>query len=344
VELLVVIAIIGVLVALLLPAVQAAREAARRAQCISHLKQYGVALHNYHDTFKSFPRGGTNGWSLQHDKFSGNPQAGNEWQDDHGSWVVRILPFIEQQAIYEQVPDLEDPSKYDPIGQWVNVIRNGEILPTIPIGRCPSDGFAVGDPFFNYSGNIGPATLPSTCGFSGQIFDLKLDSLGIIVPFIDAGFCAGSGPGGDDVMCPLTGMFSRVGFHNVKIKDVPDGTSNTLFVGETIVDRSAHTFDNAQILKKYWAGNDTGTAHAGTLASINWPVDPNVNKCSDKPGPQFYRYNFHVTMGFESFHPGGVNFLMVDGSVAYINESVDFRTYQLVGTKDDGQVFAESPF
>ena len=341
VELLVVIAIIGVLVALLLPAVQAAREAARRAQCANQMRQFGLALHNYHEARVEFPRGGYNGWTLNPSSFTGNTQQ--DWQNDHGSWVTRVLPQIEEQAIADQLPDLNDASVVNPIGVWVTTTRNGQPPPNIKIGRCPSDGVELGEPFFNYSGNTGPLTLPAFCGFRGQVFDLNLDSLGIRVPFIDAGFCAGS-PGGDPENCPLTGMFSRVGFHTVAIKNVTDGTSNTIMLGETLVDRSAHTLDIARSTNKYWAGNDTGAAHAGTIQTINWPVDPTVNACSDPPGGQFWRGNFHVTMGFESNHPGGANFSMADASVHFIPEDIDFRNYQLLGTKDDGQVFDSLPF
>jgi prepilin-type N-terminal cleavage/methylation domain-containing protein/prepilin-type processing-associated H-X9-DG protein len=335
VELLVVIAIIGILVALLLPAIQAAREAARRAQCLNHLKQYGVALHNYHGTFNHFPRGGTTSWSLEPGTFDGNPY-GNGWDDlDHGSWVTRILPQIEEQALADELPNLDDPKIKNPIKVWIETTRKGAIPPPLSTGRCPSDGFVTGEPFFNYSGSTGPATIPSQCGPAGSVFDLNLNSLGITVPFIDAGFCAGN-PGGSLENCPMTGMFSRVGYQKVSIKYVTDGTSKTLLVGETLVDRSAHTLDNCRLLKKFWAGFDTGLAHAGTIPSINWPVDPSFEKCSQ--GPQFYRFNFHATMGFESNHPGGVNFLMVDGSVNFTDENIDFRTYQLLGTRDDGLI------
>lgn len=344
VELLVVIAIIGILVALLLPAVQAAREAARRAQCVSQIKQLGLALQNYHSARNQFPRGGTNGWSLDRQKFSGNPQAGNEWLDDHGSWLVRVLPYLEEQALFDEAPPLEDGSIYDPIGVWVgltprpagftSVVRTTP-LPTLPMGRCPSDAFEPSEPFFNYTGNMGPVTIPSQCGAAGNLFPLSLASDGIIVPFLDAGFCPGV-PGGDPINCPLTGMFARLGYHRVSMKDVTDGTSHTILLGETLVDRSAHSLDNARNSRRYWAGNDTGLAHGGTLASINWSVNPAINSCS--AGPKFYRFNFHVTMGFESNHPGGANFCMTDGSVRFLNDDINFRSFQLLGTKSDGLV------
>ncbi|MEQ8838660.1 MAG: DUF1559 domain-containing protein, partial [Lacipirellulaceae bacterium] len=217
VELLVVIAIIGVLVGLLLPAVQAAREAARRSQCVNHLKQFGVALQTFHSAHEHFPRGGVNGWSLQPSSFT-NPQQ--NWTDDHGSWVVRILPQIEQQAIYDSMPNLFDPSVFDPIGQWINVDRNGEPPPPIPIGRCPSDGFSTGEPFFNYTGCTGPIAVAPFCGAMGSVFDLDLSAMGIDVPWVDAGFCAAAGPGGDLDACPETGMMSRVGYRKISMKHV----------------------------------------------------------------------------------------------------------------------------
>ncbi|MGL4511809.1 MAG: DUF1559 domain-containing protein [Lacipirellulaceae bacterium] len=350
VELLVVIAIIGILVALLLPAVQAAREAARRAQCVNQLKQLGLALHNYHSARNQFPRGGTNGWTLDRSKFSGNPQAGNEWLDDHGSWLVRTLPYVEEQALYDEAPPLEDKSFFDPIGVWVGltpkpasytgVVRTTP-LPTLAMGRCPSDPFESSEAFFNYTGNMGPITIPSQCGASGSVFPLSLLPLdasnpqrgGIVIPFLDPGFCPGVS-GGSKADCPLTGIFTRLGYHRVSMKNITDGSSHTILLGETLVDRSAHSLDNARNLKKYWAGNDTGLAHAGTIPSMNWPADPAINSCS--AGPKFYRFNFHVTMGFESQHAGGANFCMADGSVTFLNEDINFASYQLLGTKDDG--------
>ena len=331
VELLVVIAIIGILVALLLPAVQAARETARRAQCVSYMKQWVLAKHNYHDTNDHFPEGGKSGWTLDPSKY---PNAYTVWLDDHGSWVTRVLPYVEEQAVADTLPDLDDSNLFDPITQiWITQTLGGEAPPTLSLGRCPSDGFVSGEPFFNYSCNIGPATINTFCGTPPQ-FDIDLSSFGITVPFIDADTC------GDTGQCPLTGMCNRLGARKLSFSDVPDGTSKTLFLGETLVDRSSHSWDIAQI-RGYWAGNDTGTAHAGTLPPINWPIDPSQQACSPTPGPEFWRGNYHFTMGFESSHPGGANFAYVDGSVKFINETIDTITYQFLGTRNDDNVISE---
>ncbi|MEN1680847.1 MAG: DUF1559 domain-containing protein [Planctomycetota bacterium] len=334
VELLVVIAIIGILVSLLLPAVQAAREAARRSQCLNHLKQFGLALHTYHDANNQFPAGGKNGWTFDNSK---NLLDNGVWGDDHGSWVTRILPNIEEQAIADSLPNLEDPSIIDPINAvWIADTLNGGAPPPIKIGRCPSDDAPTGEPFFNYSGSAGPMIQVSPCGQGGQPFNADLSGLGIAVPFIDPGVCD------DPKACPLNGMLTRLGFHRVAIKNVTDGTTYTLFVGETLIEKSGHSFDIARI-RGYWAGNDTGVAHAGTIPSINWPVDPNTVGCSNASG-QFWRANYHVTMGFESNHSGGANFLFVDGSVSFVQDTIDFNTFQLLGTKDDGVVITNTDF
>ena len=337
VELLVVIAIIGVLVSLLLPAVQAAREAARRAQCVNHLKQWGLGLLTYHGTHKEFPRGGKNAWTFDPKL----PLSPKNWQDDHGSWVPRVLPYVELQTIADQIPDLEDPTVYDPINvEWIQNIRNGEQPPILPIGRCPSDSFGRDEPYFNYSGSMGPNVNPA-CGGAGQVFDADLSHLNIFnVPFIDGGSCARFDPLTES--CPTLGMFSRTGYHKISIKNVTDGTTNTFMLGESVIEFSAHTLDIAQF-RGYWAGMDTGAAHCGTIPPINWPVRPEVETCGGA-NAQFYRWNFHVAMGFESRHPGGSNFTLVDGSVTFVPETIDFDTYQLLGTKADGQLFSERPF
>lgn len=340
VELLVVIAIIGILVALLLPAVQAARETARRAQCLNHLKQWGIANHNYHDVNLRFAPGGVSGWTLDPDSAK-CPNVNACWQDDHGSWITRVLPYVEEQLVADTLPDLNDSSLVDPINAiWIPSNPNPERPPQLAINRCPSDGFGVNEPYLNYSGSTGPLTIPAYCGSSGQVFDLNLSSLGITVPFIDAGTTPTGNLCTDPDICPQTGMFSRLGVIEVAMKDVPDGTSKTLLVGETLVELSNHSTSIAEI-RGYWAGNDTGAAHAGTIPSINWPVDPAQQGCLPTPGPQFWRGNFHVTMGFESNHPGGANFCFADGSVAFINDDIDFRTFQLLGTRDDGLIITD---
>jgi prepilin-type N-terminal cleavage/methylation domain-containing protein len=128
VELLVVIAIIGVLVALLLPAVQAAREAARRTQCVNNLKQIGLALHNYHDTYKTFPYGSFN--------------LRETWPSSGTNWRALILPFVEQQTIHDQLTFSNNPAVHFMAGGAAggNALAGNEVLRrlVLPVYWCPS--------------------------------------------------------------------------------------------------------------------------------------------------------------------------------------------------------------
>ena len=146
VELLVVIAIIGILIALLLPAVQAAREAARRIQCSNNLKQIGLSLHNYHGSNKCFPPGSF--W------------FGLDYANYRGCILIRLLPYIEQQPLYDQY-DFELKAGV-PIDSQKLAGSNDLIQSTIvPVFRCPSDnhaGVLNGRALHNYAASIGPTT------------------------------------------------------------------------------------------------------------------------------------------------------------------------------------------
>jgi len=205
IELLVVIAIIAVLIALLLPAVQQAREAARRTQCKNNLKQLGLALHNYHDTFNRLP--------VTH--FNVN-QPGATWdQQEKGTYFCRLLPFIEQAPLFQLIDFKKlqvDPQK-DAGG--VRLIRNY----TIPVFMCPSDGSPDqwgGDRAkTNYAMSIGSQALPanpaSPCtGYPGNVF--------------------GTGPTGhanSEQGTDVSGIISRFNW-SAKFGDISDGLSNTI--------------------------------------------------------------------------------------------------------------------
>jgi prepilin-type N-terminal cleavage/methylation domain-containing protein len=198
VELLVVIAIIGVLVALLLPAVQAARESARRIQCSNNLKQIGLALHNYHDTLQKFPPGAF---------FFGSGNAGNR-----GSILVQILPFIEQKNLFDQFTFAMPPeSQTLPGGQLLAAqIVKGYV--------CPSDtnqGLLNGRAIHNYAASAGPtahSNSPScTCSTGSSYNTYALGTYGSKTDF--------------------AGPFIRLGT-TTRIADITDGLSSTIFFGE----------------------------------------------------------------------------------------------------------------
>jgi len=303
VELLVVIAIIGILVALLLPAVQAAREAARRTQCSNNLKQYGLGIHNYADTNKTIlpPAGSQAAW--------GNPQT---------SWQVAVLPFMEQQSLYNQLPmnNNTNASNYTlNNGQNVNVVK-------LPYGRCPtdtSDEMLGGQSQLSYCGSLGSQRTPSADGNCNQYLGNKINA----------------SQGNDDhgntaSSSALSGVFARLGAH-VKFAHVSDGLSNTIFVGEVMAKCNDH-YGNG------WPNfNQFNNAHASTVCPINEFTTCTGASPGEIRNPSCTNQNnWNYSWGFRSKHPGGAQFLIGDGTVRFISQSVNMVTYNQLGGKADG--------
>ena len=333
VELLVVIAIIGILIALLLPAVQAAREAARRSQCSNNLKQYGLALHNYHDVYKLFPVGGVS-------YGSGNGNCNNvpgryclEWDDGDRTptigWQVRILPFAEQGGLWNAVASQGDRTH---TAYWnVNVNGQPARLTKVPYSRCPSDPNAdsVNSDWAqtNYTGSLGSTRTPSADGNCQPwlIAGVHFESPG-----------GTSDHGNDTDHIPgwggkqnISGMFGRLGI-NIGVQDVVDGTSNVIFVGEILPTCNDHTAG-------WWHHNGMGNAHASTSVPIN-----EFTTCTAPRNRITYpnctaQSNWNFSWGFRSMHPGGAQFLLVDGSVRFLGETINYATYQRLGGRRDGR-------
>ena len=331
VELLVVIAIIAILIALLLPAVQAAREAARRTQCSNHLKQFALGMHNFHDVNGRFPAGGRNGWSRRENQISYPQQHG--WDANGGTWVLLLLPFVEQSVISDQiVGDWDTSIGRGPIDDWLSTLPN-KMPPPLAIGRCPSDDFGSrNEAWFNYSGSMGPSCALGGCGFEPH------------EPFCElADFYPRTEWDHEIRECqpnvshnwPLHGMFSRIGCAVVTIASVEDGTSNTIMLGEKLVAHEAHSRDVAPVIG-WWAGVNGGTSHLSTIVPINYPTE-NVAGLSCNSDPQRHPWNFNISTGMKSNHPGGVNVALADGSIHFLSESIDHTMFQFLGHKSDGQ-------
>ncbi|WP_437194079.1 DUF1559 domain-containing protein [Planctomicrobium sp. SH527] len=317
IELLVVIAIIAILIALLLPAVQQAREAARRSQCKNNLKQFGLALHNYHSTFGMFPIGGT---------------GDRDWAP-RVSWQVRVLPYLEQTALYNQLDmDGKLPATSYAASNHLNVARQilngGKELRSIeiPMMTCPSDGLSISRNDWaqgSYSGSMGSQWAPS--------FDTNCQPFQIYAEKKSPDW------GKTLIRQNLSGMMSRHGSH-VRIGDVKDGTSNTIQVGEIVP--VCLTDSRAS-----WAySQSVCNAEGQTLTPINdfttCPLLGSTRRITDAACEA--QDNWNYSFGFRSTHSGGAHFLLADGSVRLLSENIDHaRTYQGLGGRSDGKTIGE---
>ena len=327
IELLVVIAIIAVLIALLLPAVQQAREAARRTQCKNNLKQIGLAMHNYESVNLMFPPpttyGGVNG-----------AHGPTQW--------VRIMPYIEQGPIYQQITPYTDRIL---TSWWMGSTSPGQVtaIPPLwqlvnnfkpPMFRCPS------------------SDLPETREETGRGFHMTSCYVGI----------AGSsqhrtadpnGPGTS--ICSGGGIFTG-GNPGVRMGQITDGTSNTMMVGEqSALPMTGANLRIAQGNSGMWMGgknartpNGPGTwSSTGTHNTGNANTDMrnyNITTVRQAPNPtgnaNFQNQN-NCNTPLKSKHTGGIHALLCDGSTRFVSDSVDLQTLYNLSDRDDGNPLGE---
>jgi len=340
IELLVVIAIIAILIGLLLPAVQKVREAAARSKCTNNLKQFGLAIHNYHDVFGYFPAGGRcgeNGPVVAGMRSLPNDPTWNlDWGDDRGSWLIYVLPFIEQDALFRMLPDFKN------VYRWRDVVL-GTIPPPAgvsypatsvttvkaarpPIFRCPSDAYNLNTSLCNYVGSIGSQCAIGPCGYDPNQINCQTYVPGTVGPPYPG--TVASGDHGNDVNTSgIRGLFNRLGA-KMNMASVNDGLSNTIAVGEILPEWHDHAAWDMN-----WTSYNGGAAHASTIVPINVKTDQQT-WCS--PPNQAYS-NWNISWGFKSRHSGGANFLLGDGSVRFLSQTIDMRTYIYLGTRNDGQ-------
>jgi prepilin-type N-terminal cleavage/methylation domain-containing protein len=324
VELLVVIAIIGILIALLLPAVQAAREAARRSQCANNLKQMGLALHNYHDSYNTFP-------SLGQGTNSGSPREAVSTYG-HMSGVVVLLPYLEEGPLYDQYSSPQASPAYPAWGPvpwygWNFQPHHAQVDTLL----CPSDSAGkienVGQPYWwqgdtNYNFSLGD--------------DISVGSRGERRP---------------------RGLFGADSF--VAIRDIVDGTSNTIAVSEHIVNQTGRQpttrggyvrevgegslrTNPASCLGYKGPGHTiVGAPSIGQLRGVIWAwgcvaasgfntvLPPNSIGC--KAGAN--EWGTDAVMPPDSYHPGGVNSIFADGSQHFISETIHTGTLTAAETR-----------
>jgi len=303
VELLVVIAIIGVLVGLLLPAVQQAREAARRMSCSNNLKQIGLAMHNYHDTHGSF----ASNQMWWNGNFNGDPRRPQPGDDNGHSWRALLLPFMEQGPTWEQI-DFGLPITSNVPGATGGMSNLQIARMPMPMYTCPSDASGP----LSKSGNQylwsnwafpqasprdEPVGVTSYKGIAGNGYDNVFSQ----VPYPEA-------------------MFDRRRGPDLKMRDVIDGTTNVLFVGE--------------ISPEWYAWPSWMSWHTPMSTHRGPNHVHRIYSRIGARGPSQHGW----TSGFtaNSFHPGGVQFCMVDGSVQFISETIDLALYQGLAHPQDG--------
>ncbi len=272
VELLVVIAIIGVLVALLLPAVQAAREAARRTSCLNNLVQIGLALHNYEFHFEALPPGVTN-------------PAGpirNEAQGNHTSWIVNILPYMEQNAL---------SSRYDfaagAYGGANAPVRAAAISSIV----CPSDP----TPHMSESKNVA-RTSYAGC-HHGQEVPIDSDNNGLL--FLNS---------------------------HIRYSDMFDGSSMTLLIAEKLSEKE----DLGWVSGTRATLRNTSSIERGGAMFANQGMGP-MNTEPEQPGSLFVG-------GLGSYHPGGINAGLADGSTRFLSQQIEKEVLKQLGNRADGEI------
>lgn len=305
VELLVVIAIIGVLVGLLLPAVQAAREAVRRTQCANNLKQLGLAMHGYHDVHRVFPHG-----------FGVNQEF----------WSALILPQLEQTGLHQSLNWTNSAlvnSAY--ATDWTNYDSPNRTAceTVISVFRCPS---MAQDEHLDYNtiARRVPVSYRGVAGARVSSDDASTRPSG----YNSTGFTALEQTNLDGILYGA----SRIGF-----RDILDGSTNTILIGESYTDcdyvKDGQAMDYFAFFGPQMAtwvpGKQTGTEHSEGLGSAVVPINSRKNPAV---------HGALVEMSFGSYHTGGAMFSIADGSVRFMTESLDIAVYQALATRAGGEV------
>jgi prepilin-type N-terminal cleavage/methylation domain-containing protein/prepilin-type processing-associated H-X9-DG protein len=317
IELLVVIAIIAVLISLLLPAVQAAREAARRASCVNNLKQIALALHNYHDAIESFP----SGVMASDDGF---------WTGTWWGWPAFILPFMEQTPLYNGLnfsAECANPPNFTAKLTLINFY----LCPTDSSARLFNDRF-----WLDFDGANQPLTTAAPTNYVGNWGDMKS------VTVFDYTSVDNSNWGCSNMFRGIFGDCSNGAVR--RMADVRDGASGTLLAGE-----------NSPNLNGCIAWVSGEYTYCTTVVPMNWRTNLKLGE-ADANGDVCYltafsatnyvhcMYNQNYFVGFKSFHPGGANFAMVDGSVRFIKQSINPYVYNALGSIAGTEVVSADSF
>ena len=307
VELLVVITIIGILIALLLPAVQAAREVARRAQCSNNLKQVVLAMHTFHAAHGFFPLGMSGQMANGYDGSRPDlpPLTGEI------SWFPYILPHIEQQSLYDSFPATSWNVPYlstECCGLWPKWYT------VVSSMMCPSD----------------PANPKVRCLSGAQRTPDGIPTQGFHGNYV---MCSGDtiyNPASDPQGLKLNGMFFPKS--QITFAAIFDGASNTLMAAELILSPDRTTHD---VRGRYYNSRE-GSCLFSTLYPPNTPIGDVRPWCDDLPGFAPCGPGGAYIQSARSYHPGGVSAAMADGSVHFISNYIDSETFHRLGNRRDG--------
>ena len=296
VELLVVIAIIGLLVAMLLPAVQSVRESSRRVQCSNRIRQIGISVAHYESSKQALPTGAA---------YNGDPHI------RRGSVLTQMLPYLDYANLFNAI-DFE-PNHIDN-----QTYSDGTLIgaTVIPVFICPSDSSpsltSDGHAKFNYSASNGPTRLVQR---SFDCNGAQWNDLAV----------------GSSMDFDFAGPFSRQWDSLVKLPDITDGVSNTIFFGEVLPQCSEH-------VRRGWLSAHNGNGSTNTLIPLNFDsCDPDSAAPCNRPN------TWNTELGFKSQHPSGVVMMFGDVSIHFVTEDIDRRLLQHLGAKADGQVTSFPP-
>lgn len=322
VELLVVIAIIGILIALLLPAVQAAREAARRMNCTNNVKQLGIACHNYHSAHDRFPMGYGPMAVPYGSRLSQSPGSGGaEWP-----WPDRIMGYLEEDMMNEYIGDWNVNGAGHAFDAYKNVVGA-----QIAAFLCPSDPGAA-DPY------IWPVSGRTTMVY-GRISYGGNNGIGRM----EAPIISGPPTGAPLINQRIEGVF---GYNKgYAIREITDGTSQTMLIAEILVGRDpitirgTHSYDEGPFYMATYGPNDP----TPDIVNECGPEDNiNQNKNADAPCIYDSTAKNNLIHTARSLHPGGVNAGMCDGSVRFVSQEISVKIWQYLATPTGGEIVPES--
>ncbi len=317
IELLVVIAIIAVLIALLLPAVQQAREAARRTKCKNNLKQLGLALHNYHDTFTCFPFA----WMLGNDL-------------NVSGWGVQILPYIEQANLYAQwdprVPAFNEAVAFFQTSTAVQ--QNLRVIQTpLEAFLCAS---GKGESLHDYK--LTPADgAPMDLNWRAARSDYCVTT-GVLGPFAQIAYAGNPGGSRGGALVAVGQGASGI----TRMRDITDGTSSTFLLGERLGGTDIYKKRKIDTTLSTTYGSANGGAWGDFLNGEHW-LGGALYDGTPGGGPCAINCSNLRGQGFYSFHEGGAQFLFCDGSVKFISENLGASVMAGLITRAKGEIIGE---